>query len=70
MKQQNKELAKEEKNYKQNQNYNAFIGMMAQLMQKYGESVLKGIDEKQEVKSEQGGKKMFFIFSCKYGNAS
>ncbi|MGN0804021.1 MAG: hypothetical protein ACI4MQ_05830 [Candidatus Coproplasma sp.] len=55
MKQQNNELTKEAKIYKQNQNYNAFIGMMAQLMQKYGERVLNGVDEKQEVKSEQRG---------------
>ena len=52
---QNNELTNEAKIFKQNQSYNAFIDMMAQLMQKYGESVLNKIDEKQEIKNEQRG---------------
>jgi len=54
---QNKGEFKERKIYndRQSENYNAFIGVMARLMQKYGNAVLDNIQKNKGGKNEQRG---------------
>ena len=55
---------------KEQENYDAFIDFMAQLIQKYGNTILKNEQPKMEEADEQRRKEMLLVFESEYGNAS